>query len=92
MRALIEQYKGVVIQIATPFSIGTGFYLKEYDLIITNEHVVRNNKDVVVEGKGVQRVLSSVRYLDPKFDLAFVQGPKANPWISIKLTDKKGLR
>ncbi|MBK9533548.1 MAG: trypsin-like peptidase domain-containing protein [Chitinophagaceae bacterium] len=92
MRALIEQYKGVVIQIATPFSIGTGFYLKEYDLIITTEHVVRNNKDVVVEGKGVQRVLSSVRYLDPKFDLAFVQGPKPNPWMSVKLHDQEDFR
>lgn len=92
MRALIEQYKGVVIQIATPFSIGTGFYLKEYDLIITNEHVVRNNKDVVVEGQGVQRVLSPVRYLDPKFDLAFVQGPKANPWMGVKLHDREDFR
>ncbi|MBK8450582.1 MAG: hypothetical protein IPL42_11375 [Saprospiraceae bacterium] len=52
MRSLIEKYRDVVIQIATPFSVGTGFYLKDYDLIITNEHVVRNNKDVVIEGKG----------------------------------------
>ncbi|HEX5626339.1 MAG TPA: trypsin-like peptidase domain-containing protein [Saprospiraceae bacterium] len=74
MRELIEKYKDVVIQIATPFSIGTGFYLKDYNLIITNEHVVRNNKEVVVEGRGMKRLMRKVRYLDPRYDLAFVEG------------------
>lgn len=85
MRNLIEKYKDVVIQIATPFSVGTGFYLKEYNLIVTNEHVVRNNKEVVVEGKGVKRLLRTVRYLDPKYDLAFVQGPETSELGDIKL-------
>ncbi|MBK6545292.1 MAG: trypsin-like peptidase domain-containing protein [Saprospiraceae bacterium] len=85
MRSLIEKYRDVVIQIATPFSVGTGFYLKDYDLIITNEHVVRNNKDVVIEGKGVNRLLRSVRYLDPKYDLAFIQGPDKSALSAVKL-------
>ncbi len=87
MRSLIEKYKDVVIQIATPFSIGTGFYLKDYNLIVTNEHVVRNNKQVVIEGKGVQRLLRTVRYIDPKYDLAFVQGPDQSELGAVHLHD-----
>ncbi len=77
MKSLIERYRNVVIQIATPFSVGTGFYLNDYGLIVTNEHVVRNNKEVVVEGKGIKRLIRKVRYVDPKFDLAFIQAPES---------------
>lgn len=76
MKDLIHKYRDVVVQIATPFSVGTGFYLKEYKLIITNEHVVRGNKDVVIESKGIARKISKVKYLDVKHDLAFIEGPE----------------
>ena len=85
MRGLIEQYKDIVIQIATPFSVGTGFYLRDYGLIVTNEHVVRNNKEVVIEGMGVKRLKSKVRYLDPKYDLAFIQAPVAGSVQNVPL-------
>ncbi|MCC6753691.1 MAG: trypsin-like peptidase domain-containing protein [Saprospiraceae bacterium] len=75
MRSLIDRYRDVVIQIATPFSVGTGFYLEKYGLIVTNAHVVQNNREVVVEGAGVRRLKSKVRYLDAKYDLAFIQAP-----------------
>ena len=50
MKAVIELYKNVVVQIATPYSTGTGFYLRDYQLIVTNDHVVRDNREVVVDG------------------------------------------
>jgi len=50
MEAIIDLYKNIVVQIATPFSLGTGFYLGEYNLIVTNEHVIRGNENVVVNG------------------------------------------
>jgi len=89
LRALIEKYKDVVIQIATPFSIGTGFYLHDYNLIVTNEHVVRNNKEVVIEGKGVNRLMRKVRYVDQKYDLAFVQGPDKSELGAVKLHESE---
>ncbi|MBK8954566.1 MAG: trypsin-like peptidase domain-containing protein [Saprospiraceae bacterium] len=85
MKSLIERYKDIVIQIATPFSVGTGFYLKDYGLIITNEHVVRNNKEVVIEGMGVKRLKRKVKYLDPKYDLAFIQGTDHHTEIRVPL-------
>ena len=87
LKDIIELYKGAVIQIATPFSIGTGFFLKNENLIITNEHVVRNNKEVVIDGKGLQRVVSPVIYLDPKYDLAFIKSPEIHTLADIHLGD-----
>jgi serine protease Do len=64
------------VQIATPYNKeGTGFYLKEYGIIVTNEHVVRENITVTVEGDLFPRTLTNVLYLDQKYDLAFLQVP-----------------
>lgn len=55
--------------------MGTGFYLPEHDLIITNEHVVRDNCDVIVEGELIKKQIVRVLYLDMKYDLAFLEAP-----------------
>lgn len=87
MRDIIEKYKSAVIQIATPFSVGTGFYLADEDLIITNEHVIRNNKEVVVEGKGLERMVCPVVFSDPKYDLAFIRPPETNHLAAVGLSN-----
>src|SRR5947199_283604 len=46
---IIELYRPAIIQIATQTSTGTGFYVKEFDLIITNEHVVGKNAEVTID-------------------------------------------
>lgn len=72
---IIQTFEKVVIQIATPFNTGTGFYLYDYDLIVTNEHVVRDNQKVVIDGRGFKKQLVEVLYVDPKYDLAFIGPP-----------------
>jgi len=72
----IETYKKVVIQIATPQGSGTGFYLKDYDMIVTNEHVVRGNTEVVINGTMFSNRLAAVFYTDTVFDLALLEAPK----------------
>lgn len=67
-----------VIQVATPFSTGTGFLLPQYDLIVTNEHVVRDSASVVIGGAGLEEQLAPVIYLDPYYDLAFLRLPAAS--------------
>ncbi|NJC25871.1 trypsin-like peptidase domain-containing protein [Neolewinella antarctica] len=62
-----------VIQVATPFSTGTGVYLPACGLIVTNEHVVRDNANVVVGGEGLPEQLAPVVYLDAYYDLAFLR-------------------
>lgn len=76
MQDIIELYKNVVIQIATPHSTGTGFFLKSDNIIVTNEHVVRGNREVVIDGDFLNRQTAQVIYTDPQYDLAFIAVPK----------------
>ncbi len=75
VREVIEQYRHIVVQIATPYSTGTGFLLGQKGIIATNEHVVRNNREVVVESEVLPRQCARVVFTDPRLDLAFVEVP-----------------
>lgn len=91
MEGTIEQYKRVVVQIATPFSTGTGFYLKKSGYIITNEHVVRGNREVVVEGALIPRQMSKVLFTDPRHDLAFLTCQPNSSIPSIDIADNESI-
>ena len=82
---IIELYRPAIIQIATQTSTGTGFYVKEANLIITNEHVVGKNAEVTIAGRNFERRLSRVWYTDKKHDLAFLQPPADIQIPEIKL-------
>src|SRR4028119_1129995 len=73
---IIELYRPAIIQIATQTSTGTGFYIKEFDLIVTNEHVVAKQAEVTIAGRFFDRRLARVWYTDKKHDLAFLQPPE----------------
>ncbi|HEY6504297.1 MAG TPA: trypsin-like peptidase domain-containing protein [Chitinophagaceae bacterium] len=75
-REIIEQYQKAIIQIATATGTGTGFYVKEFDLIVTNDHVVDGNAEVTIAGKAFDKAFSRVWYKDRKHDLAFLEAPK----------------
>lgn len=82
---IIEQYQKAIIQIATSTGTGTGFYVKEYDLIVTNDHVVADNGEVTIAGKAFEKALSRVWYTDRKHDLAFLEAPKQIELPEIRL-------
>ncbi|MCC7507125.1 MAG: trypsin-like peptidase domain-containing protein [Saprospiraceae bacterium] len=71
----VDNYRDVIVQIATPNSTGTGFYLKNPGLIVTNHHVVEGNRKAIVEGARFKKQLARVLYADRKYDLAFLEGP-----------------
>ncbi|HQU59387.1 MAG TPA: trypsin-like peptidase domain-containing protein, partial [Saprospiraceae bacterium] len=73
MKKVIEYYRDIVIQIATPTSTGTGFYLKGPNLIVTNAHNVEGNKEAIIKGEKLEKQMARVLYLDPKYDLAFLE-------------------
>lgn len=91
-REIISKIEEIIIQIATPFSTGTGFYLKEWNVIVTNEHVVRGNREVVVDGSKFDKQIVDVIYLDVKYDLAFLRSPMHHtmPEISISSGNQMG--
>jgi len=76
MPDFVEDYRNTIVQIATPYSTGTGFFLRDRGLIVTNHHVVEGNRIVVVEGAMFKKQLARVRYIDAKYDLAFLDAPK----------------
>ena len=71
----IERNQNSVVQIATKTSTGTGFYLREYDIIVTNHHVVGDNARVTIKGKTFPKKLADVIFLDQRYDLAFLMPP-----------------
>ncbi|MBI1225211.1 MAG: trypsin-like serine protease [Bacteroidetes bacterium] len=75
MRDVIEQFRNNVIQIATPYSTGTGFLLQDFGVIVTNDHVVQGNQEVVVDGAKLPRQIAKVTFSDPRYDLAFIVAP-----------------
>lgn len=75
MTNIIENFKNIIIQIASPLGSGTGFYVKEHNLFITNFHVIEGNEEVLISGRGLKRTIGKVLYFDPLHDLAFIQAP-----------------
>jgi serine protease Do len=84
-RKIIETYQDAIIQIASPGGNGTGFYVKEYDLIVTNNHVVDNAAEVTIQGKVFPKSLSRVWYTDRKHDLAFLEPPPVTTLADVRL-------
>jgi serine protease Do len=90
MKAVIDLFRNVVVQIATPFSTGTGFILKEQNLIITNCHVISGNKSAVVNGRNIPKQLCKVLYTDERYDLAFLESPKYQDGVpSVRLAEQE---
>jgi serine protease Do len=82
---IIETYKNAIIQIATQTGTGSGFYIKEFDIIVTNNHVVDNSPEVTIQGKLFPKSLSRVWYTDRKHDLAFLEPPSGAALAEISL-------
>lgn len=76
MNAIIENYKRNIIQIASPYGTGTGFYNADSHLFITNYHVIKDNDEVIISGRGFKKTTAKVLYFDPLYDLAFIQAPE----------------
>jgi len=74
-----------LIEIATPFNTGTGFYIKKFNLIVTNEHVVHDNKEVVIKGKSFEKQMAVVVLIDECADLAFIKPPTKHDMPDINL-------
>lgn len=66
-----------VLKIHTASGSGSGFYIKEKDIIVTNHHVIEGYREVAVENVHKERVLARVLLINPYTDLAFLKVEKA---------------
>ena len=73
VQTIIENYQTAVIQIATQSGTGTGFYIKEFDMIVTNNHVVDGAQEVSVTMADKQVYKARVVGRDDKTDLAVLK-------------------
>ncbi|MFK7948707.1 MAG: serine protease [Saprospiraceae bacterium] len=78
----VSSYQNILVQIATPTSVGMGFLLPKWKVIVTCEHIVRGNEAVVVQSEQ-GKVLTKVVYLDNVLDIAFLEMPE--DWKSEEL-------
>jgi serine protease Do len=89
---IIEIYQPAIIQISANGSSGTGFFLEQYHMIVTNEHVVGRAAEVTIAGRNFAKVFSNVWYTDKKHDLAFIQPPTVAGFPRIPLGDYEQLK
>jgi serine protease Do len=86
MQDIIGKYRSILFQIATPYSMGgTGFFLQDEQLIVTNEHLVRDNEEVIVEADALDRQLAKIIYWDSYYDVAFLRLSEPQSLPSVKL-------
>lgn len=68
-----EILKEAVFKINTASGTGSGFYILEKDLIVTNFHVVEENKVVSIQSHTQDRYIADVVYINPDVDIAFLK-------------------
>lgn len=85
---ILDTFQECIIQIETPLASGSGFYLQEHGLILTNSHVVTGLKKVVISSKDIKRLEATVVYDDPKYDLAFIKIEKLEVKTPLILSKK----
>ncbi|MCP5047616.1 MAG: trypsin-like serine protease [bacterium] len=62
-----------VFKINTSSGTGTGFYLKDKNILVTNFHVVQGYRTVAIEDQQKKRYTARVVLVNPYADLAFLQ-------------------
>ncbi len=71
----IRKFEDVVIQIATPYNSGSGFFYHDLGLVISNYHVVGDSPVVTVNGTQFDKCLGKVVFKDKLHDIAFIKLP-----------------
>lgn len=81
----IDRAKACIIEIATPYNTGSGFYIDEYNVIITNEHIIRDNQAVIIKGATFDKQISQVLLIDEYADIAILSAPTDHQMPKLKL-------
>lgn len=77
----------ISLRIATPESIGSGFYLSEYDVICTQAHIVEGYDQIVIESSLITRQLARVIAIDALLDLAILKPQSALDLPHVEIND-----
>lgn len=81
-----------IIQIAAPSLIGSGFYLEDEALLVTNASLVQGCNEVAVGGETWDPERSKVLLLDSINNVAFLAVPEGMPKEGLKMGHWAGLK
>ncbi|MCC6643727.1 trypsin-like peptidase domain-containing protein [Candidatus Peregrinibacteria bacterium] len=75
-----------VVKISTAAGSGSGFYLKDRGIIVTNYHVISGFMRVGLETQNKDRFPAKVVFINPTYDLAFLlpEGPLDLPSLTVQ--------
>jgi serine protease Do len=73
MSQLPTQSRDSVFKINTSAGTGSGFYLKNKNILVTNYHVVQGYRTVAIEDQEKERYTAQVVLVNPYTDLAFLR-------------------
>lgn len=82
----MKDFSKAIFKIMTSTGSGTGFYVADKDIFITNHHVIAGEKQVALQGQNRRRFLGNVIYVNNELDLAFIrseQKPADVPSITL---------
>lgn len=68
----ISQMSQAVVKITTSVSSGSGFYLKDKNVVVTNHHVIAGHRVVCVQTQNKKRYPAKVVMVDPQYDIALL--------------------
>ena len=61
-----------VVKINTSMGSGSGFYLKNRGIVVTNQHVISGHFNVCIETQNKEKYTAKVVFVNPSLDLAFL--------------------
>ena len=85
MTQFTQKIEDAVVRIQNPWGLGTGFCLNKYNLIVTNRHVVQGCRKVVINSEKFKKRTAPVLYVDPLYDLAFIEKPEGTIFADLEL-------
>lgn len=68
-----DALRNAVFKVNTALGSGSGFYLKDRDVLVTNFHVIEGCRNVAVEDREMNRFRGRVVFGNPETDLAFIK-------------------
>ncbi|MFT3704748.1 MAG: trypsin-like peptidase domain-containing protein [Agriterribacter sp.] len=69
----MQQVSQIIFKVNTANGSGSAFYLKQYNVFVTNYHVVKGSKMVSIENKNLDRFVGKVILADVNEDLALIK-------------------
>ena len=88
----INNISGSVFKINTSSGSGTGFYLKDKGIVVTNCHVILGYRDVALEDHNMNRYMGRVVFVNKDADVAFVKPEKPFEAPQVELADISNLK